>query len=174
MTLKKTFVALLCIHVAVLIACNKEKSFEEKQFPGLENVDPNKDFGWSYTGNSANLKGCIDTAYTANNQGAAVLTIEGTDSADNAFLIAVGDHTGTLSTGTYTETTGAGMIVTDKDGNTYVSKSFSIKITSISSTEVAAEFSGSFSDDPAKDSTVYTVTGGKLTAVIGGDSPCFH
>ena len=64
------------------------------------------------------------------------------------------------------------MIVTDKDGNTYISKSFTIKIASISNNQVTAEFSGRFSDDPATNNTVYTVSGGKLKAVIGGDTPC--
>lgn len=175
MTLKRTFVALLALHVAVLISCNKDKSYEsEHQLPGGgDGTNTTKgDFGWAYTGNSANFYGCIDTAYTQNNQGAAILAIEGTDSVNNAFLIAVGNHTGNLATGTFNETTGAGMIVTDKDGNTFISKTFTIKITSISASEVTAEFSGTFSDDPAVNNTVYTVTGGKLKAVIGGDTPC--
>jgi len=174
MTLKKTFVALVALHLAVLIACNKEKSFESKQQIEVpdDGNDVNADFGWAFTGNSTGLSGCIDTAYTETNQGAAILTIEGTDSLDNAFLIAVGSHTGNLATGTFTETTGAGMIVTDKDGNSYVSKTFSIKITNISNNEVSAEFSGGFSDDPAANNTVYTITGGKLKAVLGGDTPC--
>jgi hypothetical protein len=173
MSLKRTFVALVALHVAVLISCNKDKSLETQyQLPGGGDGTLNGDFGWDYTGNSANFHGCIDTAYTQNNQGAAILTIEGTDSVNNAFLIAVGSPTGNLATGTFNETTGAGMIVTDKDGNTFISKSFTIKITSISSKEVTAEFSGSFSDDPATNNTVYTVTGGKLKAVIGGDTPC--
>lgn len=64
------------------------------------------------------------------------------------------------------------MIVTDKDGNTFISKTFTIKITSINSNEVTAEFSGNFTDDPATSNMVYTVSGGKLKAVIGGDTPC--
>lgn len=174
MTLKRIFVALLVLHVAVLISCNKDKSLESHhQFPGGDDsTSTNGDFGWAYTGNSVNFHGCIDTAYTQNNQGAAILAIEGTDSVNNAFLIAVGSPTGNLATGTFNETTGAGMIVTDKDGNTFISKTFTIKITSISSNEVTAEFSGSFSDDPATNNMVYTVTSGKLKAVIGGDTPC--
>jgi hypothetical protein len=175
MTLKRTFVALLALHVAVLISCNKDKSLEtQHQFPGGDDGTNtvNGDFGWAYTGNSADFHGCIDTAYTQNNQGAAILAIEGTDSVNNAFLIAVGSPTGNLATGTFNETTGAGMIVTDKDGNTFISKTFTIKIISISSNEVTAEFSGNFSDDPATNNTVYTVSGGKLKAVIGGDTPC--
>lgn len=175
MTLKKTFVALLALHVAVLISCNKDKSLESQhQLPGGGDSTntTNGDFGWAYTGNSSNFHGCIDTAYTQNNQGAAILAIEGTDSVNNAFLIAVGSPTGNLATGTFNETTGAGMIVTDKDGNTFISKTFTIKITSISNNEVTAEFSGNFSDDPATNNMVYTVTSGKLKAVIGGDTPC--
>lgn len=174
MTLKRILVALLALHVAVMISCNKEKSLEtQHQSPGgSDSTDTNGDFGWAYTANSADFHGCIDTAYTQNNQGAAVLAIEGTDSVNNAFLIAVGSATGNLTTGTFNETTGAGMVVTDKDGNTFISKTFTIKIISISSNEVTAEFSGNFSDDPATNNIVYTVTGGKLKAVIGGDTPC--
>lgn len=173
MTLKRMFVALLALHVAVLIACNKDKSFEsEHDVPVGGGLATSGEFGWAYTGNSADFHGCIDTAYTQNNQGAAILAIEGTDSANNAFLIAVGNPAGNLATGTFNETTGAGMIVTDKDGNTFISKTFTIKINSISNNEVSAEFSGSFSDDPAAGNIVFNVTGGKLKAVIGGDTPC--
>jgi hypothetical protein len=171
MTLK-TVLTLLAIHVAVLISCSKkEKSFENQQdIPILGNN--NAAYGWAYTGNSTDFRGCIDTAYKETNQAATVLAIEGTDSANNAFLIAIGSPTGNLATGTYSEIQGAGMILTDKDGKTLYSKSFSINITSISGTEVSAEFSGSFTDDPSTNNTVYSITGGKLSAVIGGDSPC--
>jgi hypothetical protein len=171
MTLK-TVLALLTIHVAVLISCSKkEKSFESQQ--GLPNLgNSNTEYGWAFTGNSTNFSGCIDTAYTETNQAATVLAIEGTDSANNAFLIAIGSPTGNIASGTYTEIQGAGMIVTDKEGNTFTSKTISVKITNISSTEVALEFSGSFTDDPTTNNTVYSITGGKLKAVIGGDTPC--
>jgi hypothetical protein len=173
MTLK-TVLALLTIHVAVLISCSKDKSLES----GLAAPDPGtggnsgNDYGWTYATNSTNLQGCIDTAYKETNQAVTVLAIEGTDSANNAFLIAIGSPTGNIATGTYTEIQGAGMIVTDKDGNTFSSKEFSLKITSISNDEVTAEFSGSFTDDPTTNNTVYTITGGKLKAVIGGNTPC--
>lgn len=171
MTLK-TVLALLAIHVAVLISCSKkEKSLESQQdIPNLGNSTA--EYGWAYTGNSSNFSGCIDTAYKQTNQTATVLTIEGTDSADNAFLIALGSPTGNIATGTYSEIQGAGMIVSDKSGKTFYSKTMSIKITSISGNEVAAEFSGSFTDDPATNNTVYSITDGKLKAVIGGDTPC--
>lgn len=173
MTLK-TVLALLTIHVAVLISCSKkEKSLENSQeLPDLGNPNNNSGYGWAFTGNSASLKGCIDTAYKQTNQTVTVLNIEGTDSLDNAFLIAIGSPTGNLATGTYSEIQGAGMIVTDKDGNTYTSKTISINITSISNNEVSLEFSGSFTDNPAANNTVYTVTGGSLKAVIGANTPC--
>lgn len=175
MTFKKMFVALLIVHVAVLVACNKDKSFESKNQPPTDigtGNNGNTDFGWTYSGNSVDFRGCIDTAYKETNQGATVLAIEGSDPANNAFLIAIGSPSANIGTGTYSETGGAGMILTDKEGNTFISKSFTIKITSISATEVTAEFSGSFSDDPATSNIVYTIAGGKLKAVIGGDTPC--
>ena len=172
MTLK-TVLALMVIHAAVLVSCSKkEKSFENPQdLPNLGNN--NSEYGWAYTGNSTNFSGCIDTAYKETNQAATVLAIEGTDSASNAFLIALGSPTGNIATGTYSEIQGAGMIITDKDGKTFYSKTISINITSISSNEVSAEFSGSFTDDPAANNTVFSITGGKLKAVIGGETPCF-
>lgn len=171
MTLK-TVLTLLTVHVVILISCSKkEKSLENSQdIPNLGN--DNTAYGWAYTGNSTNFSGCIDTAYRETNQSATVLAIEGTDSANNAFLIAIGSPNGNLATGTYSEIQGAGMILTDKDGNTFYSKTISLNITSISSNEVSAEFSASFTDDPATNNTVYSITGGKLKAVIGGDSPC--
>jgi hypothetical protein len=174
MSLKRMTVVLLALHVVVMIACNKDKSLEVQHDSPIGNGGGStaSGYGWAYIGNSANFKGCIDTAYTSTNQGAAILAIEGTDSANNAFLIAVGAPNGTLATGTFNETTGAGMIVTDQDGKTFISKTFSIKITNISSTEVTAEFSGAFSDDPASGNTTYIVTSGKLKAVIGADTPC--
>ena len=181
MTLK-TVLALLTIHVAVLISCSKEKSLESKQeIPDLGNdngngndsTNNNTDYGWAYTSNSTNFEGCIDTAYRETNQSVTVLAIEGTDSLNNSFLIAIGSPTGNLATGTYSEIQGAGMIVTDKDGNTFTSKTISINITSISNNEVSLEFSGSFTDDPVANNTVYTISGGSLKAVIGGDTPCF-
>jgi len=171
MTLK-TVLTLLAIHVVVLISCSKkDRSFENPQdLPNLGNNNPG--YGWAYTGNSTNFKGCIDTAYRETNQATTVLAIEGTDTASNAFLIAIGSPNGNIAEGTYSEIQGAGMIVTDKEGKTFYSKTISINITAISSTEVAAEFSASFTDDPATNNTVYSITDGKLTAVIGGDSPC--
>src|SRR5688500_9048265 len=116
MTLK-TALALMAIHVAALVSCSKDKSFENEQNltnPG--NGDPTAKYGWAYTGNSTNFKGCIDTAYKETNQAATVLAIEGTDSNNNAFLIAIGSPTGDIATGTYSEISGAGMVLTDKDG----------------------------------------------------------
>jgi hypothetical protein len=171
MTLK-TVLALMTIHVVALISCSKKDKSYEKQsdLPNLGNSSAK--YGWAYTGGSTNFSGCIDTAYKETNQAATVLAIEGTDAASNAFLIAIGSPSGNLTTGTYSEIQGAGMILTDKDGKTLYSKQISINITSISSSEVAAEFSASFTDDPATNNTVYSITDGKLKAVIGGDSPC--
>lgn len=172
MTLK-TVLALLTIHVAVLVSCSKkEKSLESGLAPDPNTGNPSSDYGWTYKGNSIDLRGCIDTAYKETNQAVTVLAIEGTDAENNAFLIAIGSPTGNIATGTYTEIQGAGMIITDKNGNTFTSKQFSLKITNISSNEVTAEFSGAFTDDPTTNNTVYAITDGKLKAVIGGDSPC--
>ncbi len=168
----KNVLVLLAIHVAVLIACKKEDSFHSNHdAPGSGNVTGN-DFGWSYTGNSVKYSGCIDSAYQTTNQGITVLAIEGTDASNNAFLLAVGSPNGNIATGTYNETQGAGMVITDEQGKTYTSKTISIKISSISSTEVVIEFSGSFTDDPTTSNTVFTISGGKLKAVIGGKTPC--
>lgn len=167
----KNVLVLLAIHVAVLISCSKEDSYESNHgAPG--GSSSGADFGWSYTGNSVKFSGCIDSAYQTTNQGITVLAVEGTDASNNAFLIAVGSPTGNIAAGTYNETQGAGMVITDDQGKTYTSKEISIKISSISSTEVVIEFSGSFTDDPTTNNTVFTVTGGKLKAVIGGKTPC--
>lgn len=172
MTLR-TVLTLLTIHVVVLISCSKkEKSFENPQdLPNLGNG--NTSYGWEYVSNSTSFSGCIDTAYKQTTETSTVLTIEGTDTANNAFLIALGSPSGNIEPGTYSEVQGAGMILTDQEGNSFYSKTMSIKITAISGNEVAAEFSGSFTDDPSTNSTSFSITGGKLTAVIGGDSPCF-
>ena len=126
MTLK-TALALLTIHVAVLISCSKDKSLEsghDLPDPGIDTGtdNTNTDYGWEYTGDTVDFHGCIDTAYKETNQATTVLAIEGTDSVNNAFLIAIGSPTGNLATGTYSEIQGAGMVVTDKDGNTFTSK----------------------------------------------------
>jgi hypothetical protein len=86
--------------------------------------------------------------------------------------MALGSPDGNLAPGTYSEIEGAGMVVTDKEGNSFYSKSMTIKINSISSSDVALEFSGNFTDDPSTNNTSFSITSGKLNAVIGGDSPC--
>jgi hypothetical protein len=159
-----------------VISCQKEKSLEGTtgKESGSDSSGNTAGYGWTFKDSAtAAHKGCIDTAYYATSQGANVLTIEGTDAASNTFVIVVGAASGQVAAGTYTAAQGAGMVIADNQGNTYVSAtptSFTIKITSISSTEVTAEFSGTLSD-PATNAP-YKVNSGTLKAVIGGKTPC--
>jgi hypothetical protein len=170
----RTIVLFAVIAVAVL-SCSKEKSFETgKDISGDDSTT--SAYGWSFTANSASLSGCVDTAYfTSASDGARVLTIEGSDTAGNAFVIVLGSATGDITAGTYTASQGAGMVVADKDGNTWTSAtpdSFTITIKSISETEVSAEFSGNLSNADTTAGGTYSLSSGKAAAVVGGVTPC--
>jgi hypothetical protein len=167
----------LTLVLVSVLSCQKERSFETGKLTGSDTDSSGNNtanYGWSFSDSaSANHKGCIDTAYYTTSGGIQVLSVEGTDTAGNTFVIVVGAPSGTVAAGTYTAAQGAGMVIADNQGNTYVSAtptSFTIKITSISSNEVSAEFSGTL-NDPANNAP-YKVNSGALKAVIGGKTPC--
>lgn len=174
--MKYRILGFLTLVMVGMLSCQKENSLEmgKPTGSGSDSSGNTANYGWSFADStSANHKGCIDTAYYASSNGVQVLNVEGTDAAGNTFVIVLGAPSGTVAAGTYTSAQGAGMVIADNQGNTYVSAtatSFTLKIISISSTEVSAEFSGSLSN-PANNAP-YKVSSGTLKAVIGATTPC--
>lgn len=129
--------------------------------------------GWSFTG-AANTayRGCIDTAYYETINGIKALTIQGSDSADNYFIINLVSPTA-LKTGTYTTAQGAVLSLTLSPGSAFISatpNSFTINVSTLNDSLITATFSGSLTDPFG--GTSFPLNNGKLTAFIGKTNPC--
>jgi hypothetical protein len=168
----------LCITVLLfcilsIYSCSKEKSFEESQ-AGSNGGNNSGSPGWTFQKNGTTYTGCVDTAYYDQSSGIKVLSIEGTDAPGNAFMIFLYAPSGNLSKSTYTGAQGAGIMVSDVSGNTYISgatsASFSFTVTAITDTSISGNFSASLTDPLTNAS--YVISAGSVNALIGLHNSC--
>ncbi len=156
-----------------IYSCSKEKSFEESQ-AGSNGGNNAFTSGWTFQNNGTSLTGCVDTAYYDQSSGIKILSIEGTDAPGNAFMIFLYAPTGNISKTTYTGAQGAGIMVSDANGNTYISgataSSFSFTVTAITDTSISGNFTASLTDPLSN--AAYVINSGSVNALIGLPNSC--
>ena len=164
--------AIFCVALILFISCQKEYSYEiwrDGNPPGTPSVQ----YGWSFVGTSAtNYRGCLDTAFYTIISGLNALMLSGTDSAGNAFNISLLSAV-KITTGTFTSAQGAFLAVTDANGVTYLPKqpsNITLTLTTVNDTLVEGTFSGTLADQLT--SQTFTISGGKVKALIGKSNPC--
>ena len=168
--------------VIAIVSCQKETSFElnnnntgnsGNSGSGSGNGAGSSASGWTYTHTTSKLGGCIDTSYYEESSGIKVLTIEGSDTADNTFMIMLATTNGKFNAGTYSPSQGASMVLQDGQGNSYVSgttaSSFSFSITSITDTSIKGTFTAALTDGGTNS---YAISSGSIYALIGKSNPC--
>ena len=165
--------------VLTIVSCQKEVSYEVNNNTtgnsggGGNGGGGSSASGWSFAHSTTKFGGCIDTSYYEQSSGIKILTIEGSDTADNSFTIMLASPNGNFKAGTYTPTSGATMLFQDNQSNAYVSgstaSSFSFTITSISDTSIKGNFTATLTDGGTNS---YSITNGSVNALIGKPNPC--
>lgn len=163
--------------VLTIVSCQKEISYElnnnNSGNSGSGGVGSSSASGWTFTHSAAKFGGCIDSSFYDQSSGIKILTIEGSDTSGNTFMIVLAAMNGKLSTGTYTPSQGASMLFQDNQGNSYVSgagaSSFSFTITTITDTSIKGNFTATLTDGGTNS---YSITSGSVSALIGKSNPC--
>jgi len=164
--------ALSIVSIFLILSCHKEYSLETGN-GGSGGGGGLSGYGWYFNAGSANYHGCIDTAYYIISSGVKQLIIEGTDSANNYFVIVVIPQSGKFVPGTYKVSDGVVVMMTDNIGS-YVSQppaSLTMQITTINDSLIAGTFNGELTDLINSSSTL-NVSSGQFKAMIGKDNPC--
>jgi Beta-propeller domains of methanol dehydrogenase type len=166
--------------VLTIVSCQKETSYEVNNNnsgnsgnSGSGGAVGSSAPGWAFTHGTVKFGGCIDTSFYDQSSGIKVLTIEGSETAANTFMIMLATTNGKFSAGTYTPAQGASMVLQDNQGNAYVSgsgaSSFSFTITSITDTSIKGTFTATLTDGGTNS---YSISSGSIYSLIGKSNPC--